>query len=230
MTDKPDITEEEIRNSMNFDQVLSLAQANLLTKKKRIRRLKTGLYLAGIVVLGLTGYWQLRPSEPKENYSAIPPVLSPQDSKDSTSTTKVIESKEPPQEKTKAPARKAEPAKPGPITKTVPDSVASAYLPAEPVNGFPSLYEYFNRELKYPQDAIRDSTQGVITVNFIINSQGLPKELKIINSLGPAFEKEAVRLIEHMPSWKPARLNGKPVDSKISIPLTFQIKTVKQPR
>ena len=233
MTDKPDMTEEEIRNSMNFDQVLTLAQATILNRKKRARRIKTGLYLAGMVVIGLTGYLQLRPTELKENPSEAGPAGYPaprESSKDSASISNVIDAREPRKEKAKITARKIEPPKPSARAKTPPDSIASAYSSAEPIDGFPSLYEYFNKELNYPQEAIKDSTQGVITVNFIINKHGQPKEVKIINSLGSPFDKEAVRLIENMPPWKPALLNGNPVDSKISIPLTFQIKTVKQPR
>src|SRR6185295_18003377 len=90
MTDKPDMTEEEIRNSMNFDQVLTLAQATILNKKKRVRRIRTGLYLAGIIVIGLTGYLQLRPAGPKENPAGASPAgiaAPPESSKDSASVS-----------------------------------------------------------------------------------------------------------------------------------------------
>ena len=231
MTDKPDMTEEEIRNSMNFERVLTLAQATILNKKKRAHRLRTGLYLAGIVLIGLTGYLQLRPTGSKKSPVEAGPAGTPaESSKDTASISNNVEAKESRKEETNVPARKIEPRTATARAKTSPDSTASAYLAAEPIDGFPLLYEYLNRELKYPQEAIKDSTQGVITVSFIIDSHGQPKELKVINSLGSPFDKEAVRLIEHMPPWKPALLNGQPIDSKISIPLTFQIKTVRQPR
>src|SRR6185295_18840981 len=67
MTDKPDMTEEEIRNSMNFDEVLTLAQATILSKKRRAHRIRIGLYLAGIALIGLVGYRQLRPTGPMKN-------------------------------------------------------------------------------------------------------------------------------------------------------------------
>jgi TonB family protein len=234
MTDKPDMTEEEIRDSMNFDQVLTLAQASILNKKYRAHRIWTCLYLAGIVVIGLIGYQQLRQIGPKKNPVESSPAGIPaspsESSKDSTSISNHVEVKESGKEQAKVTAKKIEPRTATARAKTSADSAASAYFAAEPTDGFPLLYEYFNRELKYPQEAIKDSIQGVITVSFIINSQGQPKEFKIINSLGSPFDKEVVRLIENMPPWKPAMLNGKPIDSKISIPLTFQIKTVRQPR
>ncbi len=233
MTDKPDMTEEEIRNAMNFDQVLTLAQASLLKKEKRSLQVRSGLYLTSMVVIGLTGYWQLRTAGPKENPSATNPSIIPSpraSSKDSALIPTIIDIKKPAKTKPTAATIKTEPRKAGAHAKTPADSIPSAYSPAEPIDGFPSLYEYLNRELNYPPEAIKDSTQGVITLNFVINRSGQPTELKIINSLGSPFDKEAIRLIDNMPQWKPATLNGRPVDSKISIPLTFQIKTVKQPR
>lgn len=99
----------------------------------------------------------------------------------------------------------------------------SVYIQAEPVNGYQNLYEYFGRELIYPTSAVKDSIQGVLTVSFLINKEGKPEQIKTSGSLGKAFEAEAIRLVESMPLWKPATLNGKPVSSRLSLPLTFQL-------
>jgi TonB family protein len=66
----------------------------------------------------------------------------------------------------------------------------------------------------------------VLTVTFTVSSTGKPENILVKQSLGKPFEKEAHRLIENMPDWRPATLNGKAVPSQISIPLTFQIKKV----
>lgn len=100
------------------------------------------------------------------------------------------------------------------------------YVQAVPVNGYPDLYEYFNRELKYPQEALKDSVQGEVTAVFTINVNGLPEKIIIENSLGPRFDQEVVRLITNMPAWRPATYNNKPVASKMSLPLTFQITKI----
>jgi TonB family protein len=105
--------------------------------------------------------------------------------------------------------------------------VTPMYRQAEPVDGYASLYEYFSSSLVYPVDAPSDSIQGVLTVTFTINAEGKPESISIHNSLGKAFEREAIRLIQEMPEWKPAQLNNKPVPSKMSLPLTFQIKEEK---
>ena len=105
--------------------------------------------------------------------------------------------------------------------------VESMYVQAEPINGYASLYAYLNTNLQYPVESLKDSIQGIQTVSFIINIEGKPEKIQFGESLGSPFENEARRLIENMPAWKPATLNGKPVSSKLALPITFQIKKVK---
>lgn len=105
--------------------------------------------------------------------------------------------------------------------------VESIYVQAEPINGYVSLYAYLNANLQYPTESVKDSIQGIQTVSFIINVDGKPEKIQFGESLGSPFEMEARRLIENMPAWKPATLNGKPVSSKLALPITFQIKKIK---
>lgn len=97
------------------------------------------------------------------------------------------------------------------------------FTEATPIDGYPSLYAYFDKELKYPVAPI-DSTQGIVTVSFAITKTGTPDLIKIENSLGKAFDVECIRVIQNMPPWKPATMYGKPVQTRLSIPLTFKIK------
>jgi protein TonB len=80
--------------------------------------------------------------------------------------------------------------------------------------------------LQYPEEGLKDSIQGVVTVSFIINEIGSPEKIQIENSLGEAFDRETIKMIEQMPRWNPATVNGKPIASRLAIPLTFQIKKI----
>src|SRR5690606_13919264 len=51
------------------------------------------------------------------------------------------------------------------------------YHQASPVDGYGSLYTYFNTALQYPPEAIADSVQGVVTISFIINKSGEPEKI-----------------------------------------------------
>jgi TonB family protein len=102
-----------------------------------------------------------------------------------------------------------------------PDNV---YIQAEPIDGYPHLYAWFEKSLVYPNEAIKDSIQGVVTVVFSIDEKGRAQNIHIDNSLGKAFDDEVYRLMTNMPLWKPASYNGHYVRGKISLPLTFEIK------
>jgi TonB family protein len=78
-------------------------------------------------------------------------------------------------------------------------------------------------------EALKDSIEGIVSVSFVIDKNGKPDQVKVLNSLGSAFDTEALRVISGMPQWKPAMINGKPVAARISMALTFQItRTTRQ--
>lgn len=112
-----------------------------------------------------------------------------------------------------------------PEAKTIVEekSKTVGYKQAEPVGGYEELYNYFNQELLYPESAIRDSIQGVVVIDFVINISGKPEQIQVQQSLGEACDAEAVRVIEKMQPWIPASFNSKPIPARISVPLTFQL-------
>jgi TonB family protein len=101
------------------------------------------------------------------------------------------------------------------------------YIQAEPVDGYEALYAYLSSNLSYPQEAMKDSLQGAVTVTFIISAEGLPDNIQVKKNIGEAFSAEVTRVIRDMPPWNPATLNGKAVPSRITLPLTFHIEKIK---
>lgn len=88
-----------------------------------------------------------------------------------------------------------------------------------------SIYKYLDQSIRYPLDAsISDSIQGTSIVHFTIDQNGKATEIKVSNSLGPAFDRECIRLIKNMPPWQPAKVNGKPTKSNMSVPLRFNFE------
>jgi TonB family protein len=230
MKNKPEITEEEIRNYMNFDGLVAKHHTIELKRRnaQKLIRTSTVVTVVAVVTASIYLFYQREPEVivvPEKTVTTEPFSKPPEEHKEAVPEKKV-ETK-PLQKETTALPRQTE--KVPEQTKQAPaaDSiiaVPSEYKEAEPVAGFPHLYEYFNSELKYPAEALKDSIQGVVTISFVINQSGKPEGIKIIQSLGILFDKEAYRLIEQMPEWRPALMNGKPVRAKISLPLTFRIE------
>lgn len=237
MNVRPEIPEEEIRSYMDFDAVLRHHREVLASRTKNtfIRNSLIVMLISGAI---LTTWIMLnQESVPAEIESAKEPVVKSEPSptvvpSDSVVSQEKIDTKKPQVTESVRPRAQTSSPEKSPTTsekKTEEkEETTSVYSQAEPVEGYPNLYAYFARELKYPQEAIADSVQGVVTVVFTISTEGKPENISIEQSLGEAFDREAIRVIEYMPAWKPASFNGKPVASRISLPLTFQIKTLKE--
>jgi TonB family protein len=222
----PDVTDEEIRSHMNFDKVLQ--QRNTIVKTGNF--LKACLAVSGVAVISVLSYVytsnKTSGTQSVVNPAAIEkeveaPALPQQDRATNQKADDVSErrTKQHVEEK-KAPKTEIQSKKQNTEVPQVPESL---YIQAEPVSGYDALFAYFRSNLSYPKEAIADSIQGVLTVSFVINKEGKPQNIEFQKSLGEPFEKEVLKLIQQMPPWKPASLNGKPVNSKISLPLTFEL-------
>ncbi|MFZ6013363.1 MAG: energy transducer TonB [Bacteroidota bacterium] len=230
MNTRPEVTDEEIQGYMNFDSLLSQKKQILDTRKRRIIR-NASLGIVCMAIIGSTIWWQtdtpsLRqsnivdataPRVESEN-SSVPQQDSVAVQSEKKTKTKAI----PPGKQLKAVPQESEPRKPI-VEEESPAVTTPVYVQAEPMNGYPDLYQYFAQELRYPDAALKDSIEGEVIVVCTINRQGKPENIQIENSLGLIFDVEVKRVIENMPAWKPATYNGKPVPSKISLPLTFRI-------
>jgi len=233
MKQQQKLSDEEIRSYMDFDRLI--ADRKLIVNKPALHPLK---WIVPTIVFLTIGTWLVySPSDKdkrpdtviaKEDATTAANKAETPSSNKETATTPVDPPRDKetsvdsdPATKSSAPVRKNDEHK-----DALEKSTEDIYMQAEPADGYSALYAYFNSNLVYPSEALKDSIQGVETVSFIINTDGKPEKITIRQSLGEPFEKEARRLIENMPIWKPATLNGIPVPSQMSVPLTFQIQKV----
>lgn len=227
----PELSDEEIQSHMDFEGLVSNVSDTIAL---RYRKLFLRWGISSVVLLGvlLSYYFYLPNNNPKKQSTPIrqkQPAALTHPSRNDSSLTK----SERDAEKKRLPEKSALPSGNAQLRATVPvpsvknetqPANETLYVQAEPLQGYPALYEYFSSQLVYPKEALHDSIQGIETISLVINIEGKPEQIRIVQSLGEPFEKEAIRLIQNMPAWKPSTLNGKPVPSKISLPITFQIK------
>lgn len=46
---------------------------------------------------------------------------------------------------------------------------------------------------------------GRVNVVFIVNEDGSLSDVKVIRSISPELDKEAIRVVKSMPKWNPAK-------------------------
>lgn len=95
-------------------------------------------------------------------------------------------------------------------------------LPVFP-GGAEAIQKYLNENLEYPEPSRINGIQGEVHVSFVINKVGLVERAMLMNSIDPHLEKEALRLIENMPAWKPGTKDGNLVNTQLAMPIAFRL-------
>lgn len=227
MYEKPEVSDAELEKFMDFDQLL--AKRAVFIKRKKIQHVIVGT--SAVLVIALVSWWMLLPNEELQKSTRqelvkkrVEPTLDELITVDSTADNPPSEQEKP--ERTIAIKERTEPVAEKPLQKKQYEGTPEpVYIQSAPADGYANLYSYFEHELTYPKEAITDSIQGTVTVHCIIGKDGKPKNIQIENSLGELFDKEVIRIVENMPAWVPATLDGSPMDSKISLPLSFKLKS-----
>lgn len=86
-----------------------------------------------------------------------------------------------------------------------------------------AMLQYIMKNIKYPEQAMKEGIQGRVAVRFIVEKDGSISDVKPILSVHPLLNKEAVRVVESMPKWTPGKQNGKPVRVRFNLPVMFKL-------
>jgi len=92
--------------------------------------------------------------------------------------------------------------------------------------GEDALANYVNKHIEYPQQAIEDNTAGVVRVSFVVDEHGKVQQAKVINGqkVGNGLDEEALRVVNNMPAWKPGKVKGHNVKTRLELPINFQLE------
>jgi protein TonB len=96
--------------------------------------------------------------------------------------------------------------------------------PAEFPGGPDAWRRYLERNLRYPEAAQENGTQGVVRVEFIVDKEGNISEVRALNDPGDGLAEEAVRIIKKGPKWIPAEQNGRKVIYRHIQAITFRLE------
>ena len=70
------------------------------------------------------------------------------------------------------------------------------------------LHSYIKKNLQIPPDTPKRKSKGVIFLTFIVDEKGGIQDIKVMKGLTKELNAEAVRVVQNMPNWIPARQNG----------------------
>ena len=75
----------------------------------------------------------------------------------------------------------------------------------------------------YPRIAMENGIEGVVLVEFVINAKGRIIDAKILKSVHPLLNAEALRVVNMSPRWTPGFHRGKSVKVKYTFPFNFRL-------
>lgn len=87
-----------------------------------------------------------------------------------------------------------------------------------------ALRQFIANAIKYPVIAQENGIQGRIYVTFVVNTDGSVADARIARGVDPSLDKEALRVVNTLPKWKPGQQRGKPVRVSYTVPINFVLQ------
>ena len=90
--------------------------------------------------------------------------------------------------------------------------------------GTAELMKYLSQNLKYPKESEAAGEQGRVIVTFVVETDGRTTDARVVKSVSPLLDAEALRVVQAMPTWKPGMQSGEAVRVKYTVPVTFKLQ------
>lgn len=114
-----------------------------------------------------------------------------------------------------------------PVQQRAEERDNTVYEVVEQMPSFPggdaALISFISQNMRYPAVAEESGIEGRVIASFVVERDGSISDVKIIKSVDPSLDKEAVRVLKSMPKWTPGKQNGSPVRCKYTVPVTFRL-------
>lgn len=110
------------------------------------------------------------------------------------------------------------------IIEEVPEIFTIVEQMPEFPGGEEKLFEYLQKNIKYPALAKENGITGTVYVTFVVKGDGKIDDVKKLRGIGGGCDEEALRVVKNMPPWKPGRQNGKNVMVQYNLPIRFTLR------
>ncbi|MGL5229071.1 MAG: TonB family protein, partial [Bacteroidales bacterium] len=89
--------------------------------------------------------------------------------------------------------------------------------------GVNELLKFIAKNVKYPEDAVKENKQGRVIISFVIDKNGKVVDPEINRGVSPSIDAEAIRVVKSMPNWIPGEQRGQKVRVQYTLPINFNI-------
>ena len=90
--------------------------------------------------------------------------------------------------------------------------------------GMMECMKFLAKNIKYPEEAVKNKVEGRVIIQMVVKKDGSIANAKVVRSIDPLLDKEALRVINLMPKWKPGKNQGEAVRVRYTMPVMFKLK------
>lgn len=89
--------------------------------------------------------------------------------------------------------------------------------------GNSAMMKFLSDNIKYPVIAQENGISGRVITTFVVERDGSITDVQVVRGVDPSLDKEAIRVIQTMPKWKPGKQRGSTVRVRFTLPVVFRL-------
>lgn len=113
---------------------------------------------------------------------------------------------------------------PAPEPVNEPRIVDFAEMMPQYEGGMEAMMKFIQKKIRYPRVPRELGIEGTVFVSFVVAGDGSVTDVRIIRSVHPDYDKEAMRVISMLPRWRGGSHNGRPVSVRMVMPIKFNLQ------
>ncbi|SCD19828.1 TonB-dependent receptor [Proteiniphilum saccharofermentans] len=90
--------------------------------------------------------------------------------------------------------------------------------------GQAAMMKFLSDNIRYPVIAQENGIQGRVICNFVVERDGSITDVQVVRGQDPSLDREAIRVIQQMPRWKPGKQRGSAVRVRFTLPVVFRLQ------
>lgn len=90
--------------------------------------------------------------------------------------------------------------------------------------GQQALNKYLVDHIIYPEIAREEGIQGKVILSFVVQEDGILREVQVRRGVHPSLDREAMRVVQSMPPWIPGKNRGRVCRVQYNLPVNFVLQ------
>jgi|GEM_PF-2741068 len=85
------------------------------------------------------------------------------------------------------------------------------------------MKDFISKSLVYPTDVEKGEVANAVDLKFVVDSMGTITNLSVYRGITPSLNNAAIQMVNKMPKWTPATIQGKRVTARVNLSVSFSL-------